>query len=120
MALTTIAEQAVAGPYAKEGGTRVTTVTFTAGDATNNNKIVMSKNRVLLVFQNGGAGAATVTIKSSADPMGRLADITDFSIAAGAFAAVFIEPSGWEQNVGAKDLQIEPSSTDIKILAIPV
>lgn len=120
MALVAISETAVAGPYAKESGTRVTTVTFSASDATNFNKIVMSKNRVLLLFQNTDVGAQTVTIRSSPDPFGRVADIVAFSIAASAFASIILEPVGWEQNIGGKDLQIETSDAGVKILAIPV
>lgn len=121
MAYTAIAEQAVAGPYYAEGGAaELTTVTFTAADATNSNQIVMSKKRVLLLFTNGGASPATVTVLSSADAYGRKGNITTFSIAAGAYAARFFEAPGWEQTLGGKNLVITPSATDIEVLAIPI
>jgi hypothetical protein len=120
---TTIAEQAVAGPYLPEtalAADKMTVVTFTAGDATDGNRIVMSGRRTLLLITNGGASPATITIKSSPDPFGRVADITDFSVAAGAFAARIFEPVGWEQTLGGRDLDISVSAADIEILAIPL
>lgn len=120
MALTSIAQQTVVGPYAAEGGTRATTVTFTAGDATNGNKIVMSSGRTLLLVQNSDAAPGTFTIKSSKDPYGRSADITAQSVAASAFAAVILEPVGWEQTTGGRDLEISCSATTMKFLAIPL
>jgi len=52
MAATAIAEQVVAGPYVAESGTQMTTVTFTAADATNGNEIVMTTGRTLVIVQN--------------------------------------------------------------------
>lgn len=120
MALTTISEQEVAGPYAAEGGTRVTTVTFTAGDPTNGNKIVMTTGRTLLLVQNTDASSGTFTVLSSKDPQGRKADITAQSVAASAFAAVILEPVGWEQTTGGRDLELDCSATTMKFLAIPL
>lgn len=121
MAYTAIAEQEVAGPYLAESeSAQLTTVTFTAGDATNGNKVVMTGKRVLLVFNNGGASPATVTINSSKDAYGRTANISAFSVAAGAYVARIFEAPGWEQTLGGRDLVITPSSTDIEILAIPI
>lgn len=120
MTATTIAEQAVAGPYVAEGGTDMTTVTFTAADATNGNKIVMTTGRTLILVQNTAGGAGTVTIASSADPYGRTDEITAFSVEGSAFAARIFKPVGWEQTLGARDLSITGSATTMKILAIPL
>lgn len=121
MAATAIAQQAIAGPYQAESvSAKLTTVTFTAADATNGNKIVMTTGKTLLLLNNTGASAVTVTIASSKDPYGRVSDITTFSIAAGAFVARIFEPVGWEQNLGARDLSVVGSATDLKILAIPL
>ena len=119
MALTEIAQQAVAGPYEAEGGTRVTTLTFTAG-STDGNKIVMSTGRTLLLVQNSDTGSGTFTVLSSKDPSGRKADITAQAVGAGAFAGVILEPVGWEQTTGGRDLELDCSATTMKFLAIPL
>jgi hypothetical protein len=121
MAATAIAEQVVAGPYVAESGTQMTTVTFTAADATNGNEIVMTTGRTLvIVFNTHGSTAGTVTVTSSADPYGRTANVTAFSVAASAFAARIFTPVGWEQTLGGRNLLITGSATTMKILAIPL
>jgi len=121
MANTAIAEQPVAGPYLSEAATaKMTTVTFTSSDIVNGNKVIMSSGRVLLMLQNSDAGAVTVTISSSADPYGRTATITAFSIAAAAFVARVFEIVGWESTAGGRDLVITASDADLKVLAIPL
>lgn len=116
---TTISETEVKGPYESEAGTQMTTLTFGAGD-TAGNKVVMTTGRTLLLVQNGGGGAGTVTVTSSADPYGRTADISAFSVAAGEFAARIFAAVGWEQTVGGRDLLITPSATTMKFVAIPL
>lgn len=121
MAYTAVAPQTVAGPYVAEGGTDMTTVTFTAGDNTNANTVTMPGRRILILVRNTSGGAAgTVTISSSDDPYGRTDEITAFSVADGAFAARIFEPPGWEQTLGGKNILITPSATTMEILAIPL
>lgn len=121
MAYTAIAQQAVAGPYLSEAATaKLTTVTFTAADASNGNEIVMATGRTLIMVQNTDASAGTVTINSSKDPYGRAATISAFSVAAGAFAARVFEPVGWESTAGGRNLVITASAATMKILAIPL
>jgi len=121
MAATSIAEQAVAGAYTKEGGTRLATLTMTESDPTNMNSIVMSTGRVLVLFQNtDGVNAEWVTVKSSKDAYGRYADIDEEDIAATKWGAFLFAPQGWEQTLGGRNLLIDTESTDVDILAIPV
>jgi hypothetical protein len=121
MAYTAVAQQAVAGPNLAESATaKLTTVTFTAIDATNGNEVIMSTGRTLLIVQNTDASAGTVTITSSPDPYGRTATITAFSVAAGAFAARIFEPVGWEATAGGRNLVIAGSAATMKFLAIPL
>lgn len=121
MAITTVAQQTVAGPYTAESATaKLTAITFTAVDIVNTNKVIMATGRTLLIFQNADASAQTVTITSSADPYGRTATITAFEIAAAGFAARIFEPVGWESTAGGRDLVITASDADMKFVAIPL
>ena len=122
MAYTAIAPQEVAAAYISEAAAaQMTTVTFTAGDNTNSNTVVMPGRKMLILVTNTSGGAAgTVTITASDDPYGRTATITAFSVADGAFAARIFEPVGWEQNLGGRDILITPSATTMEILAIPL
>jgi len=121
MAYTAITPQEVAGAYVAEGGTDMTTLTFTAGDNTNSNIVTMPGRKMLLLITNTSGGAAgTVTIASSDDPYGRTDEITAFSVADAAFAARIFEPVGWEQTLGGRDIVITPSAATMEILAIPL
>lgn len=116
-AQTVIAEQVPLGPHVAEGSTQFGVVTFTAGDATNGNKIIMNGNGILLLVRNSGAGAGTVSVASSKDRYGRKADISAFSIAADAIVARVFTPEGWEQVTGGRDLILTPSATTIEFAA---
>jgi len=121
MAATAVAEQAVVGAYVNEGETQFTTLTMTAMDAANMNKVVMSQDRVLVLFQNAdAANAEWVTVTASDDPHGRATNITQQPIPASGWLAYFFEPRGWEQTLGGRDLLFDAESTDVKVLAIPV
>lgn len=120
MAETVIAVQEVAGPYVSEAATQLTAVTWTAMDATNGNKIVMTTRRVLLLFRNDNVAAQYVTINGSNDPYGRDTTISQVDIGIGGYAARILEPVGWEQTLGGRDLSLMPESTDVFVLAIPL
>ena len=121
MAYTEVTLQEVVDSYISESATQMTTLTFTAGDATNLNTVTMTTKRILLLFTNtsGGAGG-TVTITSSDDPYGRTADVTTFALADTAFCGRIFEAPGWEQTLGGKDILITPSAVTMEILAIPL
>ena len=121
MAATAIAEQVVAGAYTLETATQFTTLTETAGDAANMNKVTMSGRRMLLIIHNSdGSNAEWVTVTASDDAYGRATDITQQSLAANAWAAFIFEPAGWEQTLGGRDILFDPESADVKFIAIPL
>lgn len=122
MAATALAQQAVNGPYVRETATtQFTVVTITASDPTNMNVVTMSSGRTLLIINNGDAvNTEWVTVYASNDAYGRATNITQQSIPASGWVAMFFEPHGWEQSLGGKDLLIDSESTDAKLLAIPV
>lgn len=121
MAATVIPEQSVLGPYVLETSTQFTTLTEAASDPTNMNSISMSTGRCLVIFHNSdGANPYWVTVDSTPDPHGRVADITQQSIAANAWGMHFFEGPGWEQTLGGRNLLIDTENLAIKMIAIPV
>ena len=118
MAATVIAPQDILGAYVSESATQLTTLTFTAIDIVNTNKITMSGRKMILLFRNDDVAEKTVTISSSDNPYGRTADVTAFAMAAGAYAIREFEPPGWEQTVGGRDMIITANDADIKVAAI--
>lgn len=122
MAATLLPEQEVLGAYVNDdAAAQFTTLTTTASDPTNMNKIVMSSGRTLLIVQNSdAANTEWVTVYASDDPYGRATNITQQSIPSSGWVAMFFESRGWEQTLGGKDLLIDSESADAKLLAIPV
>lgn len=118
MAATVIAPQDILGAYVSESATQMTTLTWTAIDIVNTNKITMSGRKMILIFRNDDVAAKTVTISSSDNPYGRTADVTAFEIAASAYAIREFEPLGWEQTLGGRDMIITANDADIKVAAI--
>lgn len=119
MAATVISEQVPVGPYqAESNATKLGLATFVAGDNVNGNRIIMGGHRVLLQIRNDGVGAGTVTISSSKDSYGRVADITAYSVAADAMVERIFEPDGWESVSGGKDLNVTVSAATMMIRAV--
>lgn len=118
MAETRITPITPTGPYIDESVTaKLGTVTATASDATNGNVISLAKD-ILLVLENTDVGAQTVTITSYPDPYGRRADISAFSIAAGAFVARIFKRYGWGNGDG--DLVILTSDVGVTVRAFEI
>ncbi len=108
MARTTLTKTDAPGKYASQGAA----LTMEAADPTNKNQFVAT-GADLVFAHNTGAGAATVTINSVADPYGRTGDISSYSIPAGGYAVFGPFPSlGWQQSDGY--IYLEASSTDVK------
>jgi hypothetical protein len=82
-------------------------LTMTAADATSK-ELTAHTGKVLVVAQNTGAGARTVTITSTVDGGGRTGDIAAYSIGAGEYA-VFgpFDLDGWVQTDGKLYLEAE-------------
>lgn len=89
---------------------------FTAGDAGNNNSFV-STGRELVIVQNTGAGARTVTFLSVADDKRRTGDITAYSLGAGEFG-IFgpFATDGWKQTDGT--ISVNPEHAEVKFAVI--
>ena len=99
------------GPYVAESATpQLATVTPVAADATDGNVVNLSRG-ILLRAENTGASPRTITIKSQPDPYGRVADIEEFSIAAGVRVVRRFASVGWANNGG--DLEIEASHAEV-------
>lgn len=94
----------VTGPTAYPTAAVVATMTAStpAGD------VVTLTGRDILIIQNTGAGARTVTITSQADPYGRTGHITAQSLAAGAIVVFGPIPQlGWADASGQLNLASE-------------
>lgn len=87
-------------------------LTMAAADAANKNQVAAS-GKNLVIAHNTGMGAATVTISSVVNDLGRTGDIAAYSLGAGEYA-VFgpFGIEGWVQS----DLKIylEASAADVK------
>ncbi len=116
--MATISVQTINGSYEPSSDTTpLSTLTWTAASAAADT-IVIPSGRVLLLFRNSGASARTITIASNYDAHGRKADITAVSIAAGAIYGRFLEPHGWEQALGGRNLAVTCSHAEVLIAAI--
>ena len=113
MPRTDVAEVVIPAPYV---ASPLATVAWIAGDAGNGNKIRLTGNQVLLVW-NSGAGARTITVASAPDSHGRLGDITALSLAAGEIRAFAKFPlSGWQQPDGY--LYLTPEHAEVKYIVL--
>jgi hypothetical protein len=118
MAATVVAPQTPTAAYVSESATQMAALTWSAVDITNTNKVTMTGRKLLLLFRNDDAAPQTVTVSSSADAYGRTADITAFSITNGEYAMRILEPPGWEQTLGGRDIIIDASDADMKFAAL--
>ena len=86
---------------------------FTAADATNFNSF-FATGREILICQNSGASAYTVTVNSTADQLGRTSDITAYSIPASGFAIFGPFPlNGWHQATTPYTINLQASNASI-------
>lgn len=94
-------------------------VTMAAADATNKNQFI-STGKELVLAQNTGASAATVTVTSVADAYSRTGDIETYSVDPDEIAVLGPFPvAGWKQSDGM--VYLEASSTDIQfgVIVLP-
>lgn len=117
MARQTIAKVTPKSPDAATIAANSADVAFTACDATNKEQFA-STGRELVLFQNTGAGARTVTISSVADDLNRTRDVETYSIGAGEFALFGPFPlKGWRQTSDG-NVYCEAEHAEVKILVI--
>lgn len=116
MVRAALTKTTVPSPYA--GGS--TAVTMTAADTSNKNSFPMT-GRELVIAQNTGAGAHTITVTSVDDTYGRQENITAESIAAGAIRVfgVGLGLIGWQQTDGALYLEADHAEVKFGVLVIP-
>ncbi len=116
--MATVALTSVAGPYLNEDTTpQLTNLTWTAL-ATSSNTVDVSKLTLLIVRNTNATTAATVTITSTHDAYGRLANITTFSVTAQEEYARFFLPGGWESSVGGGTMSLVASASGLEACAI--
>lgn len=119
MPRTAITPVTATGPYPSAG----VNYGFTACDAANDNKAVMS-GRTMLLFKNSGASSRVVNVTSAVDEKGRLGDIT-FTLAAADAAGdeKLIGPlpqNGWMQTSGddTGSIQFDAAHAEVLVLVI--
>jgi hypothetical protein len=109
------------GPYIT-GQPSAGTLNFTpaACDASNGNSFPIT-GREILIVENSGMSAYTVTISSVADFLGRTNDITTYSVGAGDFAAFSFRGgvTGWKQSDGTVHLACSNASILFAVLTTP-
>lgn len=118
--MTTIAVQEINGPYEPSSDTTpLSTLTWTAA-STGTDTVVIPNKRVLLLFRNSGASTRTVAITSSFDAYGRKADISATNIGAGVIFGRILEPHGWEQTLGGRDINFVASHAEVLVAAVAI
>lgn len=113
MARQTLTAFTAVGPYpALQPAANSLDLAFTAANATDKEEVIV-RGPTLLIAQNTGAGARTVTVTSVADDKRRTGDITAYPIDAGEFAVLGpFNADGWMQSDGK--LYFEASHSEVK------
>lgn len=117
MARATLTRTTPLGPYPSlQPAANALDVTMTAADTSNLNQILLD-GPVIVLAQNTGGVAYTVTITSAVDPQNRTGDITTYSIDAGDIVALKLDQvAGWKQTDGY--LYLQASNVAVKLGAI--
>lgn len=93
--------------------------TWTAADTSNGNSVTLTGNELLLVNNTGGS-AYTVTVSSVADDLGRTGDISAYSVGAGLYSVLGPFPlRGWRQSATGK-LNFSASNAAVKFAVVKV
>lgn len=118
--MTDLVLREIAQPYIAESATpQLTTLTFTAVATGATHTIPVGTRGVILLVENTNATTAvTITISSTPDPYGRNADITAFSVTAGAIVARRFLPSGWETAAGSGRINFTVSASGLQCCAV--
>ena len=115
--MTDILAQEIARPYINETATpQLSSIVMTAVATGATHTFQVLTRGVMLIVENTHATTAeTITIESTPDQFGRVANIAAFSIAAGTRVARFFLPSGWETTGGAGIVNFTVSATSLEI-----
>lgn len=92
---------------------------YTAADAVNGNSFV-STGRELVLVNNSGGSAYTVTFSSVADSVNRTGDIATYSVGAGLFS-VFgpFAQNGWKQSDGTVLVTASNAAIKFAVIRLP-
>jgi hypothetical protein len=92
---------------------------YTAADASNGNSFV-STGRELVLVNNSGGSAYTVTFTSVVDSVNRTGDITTYSVGAGLFS-VFgpFAMNGWKQTDGTVHVTASNAAIKFAVIRLP-
>lgn len=115
MARTDLTKTTAPGSYASAG----VAVTITAADVTNKNQFA-AEGDDLIVAQNTGASAHSVTITSAPDPYGRSGHISGESIAANEIRIYGpLKTLGWIQSDGKVYLEADNAEVKFGVIKLP-
>lgn len=92
---------------------------FTPGNAVDGVEFVAT-GRELILVNNTGASARTVTVKSAPDALGRSGDVTAYSVGAGEFAQLGVRSNpGWRQANGRVWVDMSHAELEIAVIRLP-
>jgi len=119
MARAVITKQTIVKPFGAvvAGGLDIT---FAAADAAEGNSFAVTGKELLIAY-NSGASPYTITVDSVDDEKGRQEDITDYSLAAGDYAAISVgltTAKGWMQG-GVIHVDAEHADVLLAVLVLP-
>lgn len=109
--------QTVQGPYPGTVSAGELDFSWTAGSIVSTT-FSCTGNELLLVH-NTSVSAATFTLNSVADEYGRTGDISEYSLAAGDYAAFKITNTvGWRNSSGIATMSVSDASVEVALLDI--
>lgn len=119
MGRTSLTKTVALGSYGNYATAGVAELIMAAADTANNNQFTANGNDLVIAHNTGGS-ACTITVISSADPFGRIKDITTYSIDAGDYA-IFgpFALTGWVQSDGKIYLQASDASVKFGVVHLP-
>lgn len=115
MAQTALTVIDMPGPWA----TAPSTITWTAGDASNGNSFVSTGREIVLVQNSDGAATHVVTITSTSDPQGRTGDATKTVPISGFVAFQLLPTQGWQQGNGSVNMTVDSASLKFAVIRLP-
>lgn len=106
------------GPYPGTVAANALDFVFTTADSVNFDQFNFT-GKELIIIRNSTGGALTFTLESTADPQGRISDITAYSLGTLEFACFWAgNIVGWN-NAGQFFLRSSASTMDYAIIRIP-
>jgi hypothetical protein len=115
--------QDIAGPYLAEGAEdQLTEIEWTAVDDSEEHTFPVASGRGTLLLVTSTATSTQVsediTIYSTPNKFGRVADIENFSVEPGETVTRIFKRHGWESVAGSGLIRFETSSDNLEVAAI--